>query len=269
MFLENCLILDNCSLGSENYLLKIKSNKCIENSKPGQFFMLKCKNEITILRRPISLHYVDRKNQTLEFYFETKGKGTKEFSKLKKDDFIEIQGPLGNGFSTDTKNENILIIGGGMGIAPMKLTIEALAQNNYITFIAGARSQSHIKILDNFNLANIPTHVATDDGSYGFHGNVVQVLENLLTQNKYDKILTCGPHKMMEALYNVARRENIKIEVSLEERMACGVKACVGCSIKTKNGMKKVCADGPVFNGYDVMEKDYLVDFSEATICCN
>ncbi|MGL4688173.1 MAG: dihydroorotate dehydrogenase electron transfer subunit [Fusobacteriaceae bacterium] len=269
MFLENCLIMDNSSLGSDNYLLKIKSEKCIENSKPGQFFMLKCKNEITILRRPISLHYVNKKEKILEFYFETKGKGTREFSKLKKDDFIEIQGPLGQGFSTDLKNENILVIGGGMGIAPMKFTIETLAFNNNITFIAGARSKEYIKILDNFDLSNISTHIATDDGSYGTHGNVVQVLKSLLLMGKYDKILTCGPHKMMEAIYNVAKSENIKIEVSLEERMACGIKACVGCSIKTKNGMKKVCADGPVFSGYDVMEKDYLVSLDEVTLCCN
>ncbi|MGL4393365.1 MAG: dihydroorotate dehydrogenase electron transfer subunit [Fusobacteriaceae bacterium] len=249
MFLENCLVTENILVAENYFLLKVKSEKCFDDVKAGQFFMLKCQNEINILRRPISLHYADKKNNILEFYFEVKGNGTREFSRLKKNDTINIQGPLGNGFGTNISGGKVLVIGGGMGIAPTKFLIEELRKKNSVTFIAGGRTKIHTNILKNFSLENIETHIATDDGSEGLKGTVVDVMEKLLPEKKFDRIFTCGPHKMMEFVAKVAQREKIKIEVSLEERMACGVKACVGCSIKTKIGMKKVCHDGPVFDG--------------------
>ncbi|MBC2855733.1 MAG: dihydroorotate dehydrogenase electron transfer subunit [Cetobacterium sp.] len=254
MFLEECQILENKFVGDRYYLMKIQAGKSAGVSKAGQFFMLKCKNDIRVLRRPISLHFADSENSTLEFYYEVKGGGTNEFSSLKPGDSINVQGPLGNGFNTEVEDKEIMVIGGGMGIAPTKYLIEKLSKNNRVTFIAGGRDAGAVKILENLNLDGVKVCVVTDDGSVGEKGNVVSIMQKVLIDNKIDLVQTCGPHKMMEAVAKVALENDIECEVSLEERMACGIKACVGCSIKTLDGMKKVCYDGPVFNAKIIVD---------------
>ncbi len=256
MFLEDCKVLENVKVGEGYYLMKIESEKASQHSKAGQFFMLKLKNEIRILRRPISLHHADRENNILEFYYEVKGGGTKEFAQLKEGETLNIQGPLGTGFTTDVKNKTCVVIGGGMGIAPTKLLINELKRENNVIFIAGGRNEGAINILKNINLENVETYITTDDGSVGQKGNVVTVLTELLKEKEIDMIQTCGPHKMMEAIAEVAGNNEVFCEISLEERMACGVKACVGCSIKTLDGMKKVCHDGPVFDSKIIVDVD-------------
>lgn len=265
MFLENCLIIENKLISDRYFLIKIKANEeMVKNCNAGQFFMLQCKNEIFFLRRPISLHYADKKDNILEFYYEVKGNGTLDIASLRQGETINIQGPLGNGFDTDVKDKNIVIIGGGMGIAPMKLLVEKLNSHNKIFFVAGGRNGEVLEILSNFDLDNLTLYLTTDDGSVGEKGNVVDSLKNILVDNKIDLIMTCGPQKMMEAVAKVAFDNNIKCLISLEARMACGIKACVGCSIKTKQGMKKVCYDGPVFDARDIVE--YTPD--ENIGCC-
>lgn len=256
MFLEDCKVLENCKIGENYYLIKVKSEKASQHSKAGQFFMLKLKNEIRILRRPISLHYVDKDEKILEFYYEVKGGGTKEFATLEAGEILNIQGPLGAGFTTDVKDKKCVIVGGGMGIAPTKLLIDELKKQNEVIFIAGGREKEALNILENLNLEGIKTYITTDDGSLGEKGNVISVLSRVLSDEKIDMVQTCGPHKMMEAVAEVALKENVFCEVSLEERMACGVKACIGCSIKTLDGMKKVCHDGPVFDSKIILDID-------------
>ena len=254
MFLEDCKILENYQVGDNYYLMKIESKKAIQNSKAGQFFMLKVKNEIRVLRRPISLHFVDKDKNILEFYYEVKGGGTKEFSTLKATDVINIQGPLGNGFKTEISEKKCVVVGGGMGIAPTKLLIDNLKKNNEVIFIAGGRNLGALEILKNLNLEGVTTYITTDDGSVGEKGNVISVLSRVLKENKIDMVQTCGPHKMMEAVAKTSLEAGVFCEVSLEEKMACGVKACVGCSIKTLDGMKKVCHDGPVFDSKIIVD---------------
>ena len=136
MFLEDCRVLENIHVGGNYYLMKLKGDKTIDPSCAGQFFMLQCKNGSTLLRRPISLHYINKKERTLEFYYEVKGKGTKEFSCLSEGDTINIQGPLGHGFTTDVEDKTIVVVGGGMGIAPMKLLIESLSEKNNVISVS-------------------------------------------------------------------------------------------------------------------------------------
>ena len=265
MFLEDCLILENKHIAGQNYLMRLKSEKAVEASKAGQFFMLKCENRIYTLRRPISLHYADKEKKELEFYYEVKGGGTKEFAQMKAGETINIQGPLGHGFSTDMEGKELMVVGGGMGMAPMKLLIEVLKKNNRVTFIAGGRNAEAVEILSNFNLDGVGLHVTTDDGSAGAKGNVIVKMEELMQSKKFDMVFTCGPHKMMEAVAKTSAKYNTECEVSLEERMACGVKACVGCSIKTKAGMKKVCHDGPVFKAETIVDLDPV---EKTETCC-
>ena len=250
MFLEDCIIIDNIQISDDKYLLRVKSKESYKYSKAGQFFMLKSS---TFLRRPISLHYID--NDVLEFYYQVKGEGTQYLSKLKKDDTINIQGPLGNGFDTSIQNKKVLIVAGGMGIAPIKLLIEKLIANNSITLIMGGANESAIKIMQRFNTYNIELYITTDDGSVGDKCNTVDKTKEILKEKSFDIIYTCGPTIMMKGLIKVARENNILCYASLEERMACGVNACLGCNIEIKdenseNGyiLKKVCHDGPVFD---------------------
>ena len=250
MFLEDCIIIDNIQISDDKYLIRVKSKESYKYSKAGQFFMLKSS---TFLRRPISLHYID--NDVLEFYYQVKGEGTQYLSKLKKDDTINIQGPLGNGFDTSIQNKKVLIVAGGMGIAPIKLLIEKLIANNSITLIMGGANESAIKIMQRFNTDNIELYITTDDGSVGDKCNTVDKTKEILKEKSFDIIYTCGPTIMMKGLIKVARENNIQCYASLEERMACGVNACLGCNIEIKdenseNGyiLKKVCHDGPVFD---------------------
>lgn len=258
MFLEDVKVIENIKIADNYYLMRVEGIKIPQHSKPGQFFMLQCKDSSKVLRRPISLHNVD--GNILEFYYEALGKGTKEFTRLSTDETINIQGPLGNGYDIDLKGKNIVVIGGGMGMAPIKYLIKGLKGNNNITFIGGGRNAGAVKIIEKFDFQNIELKVATDDGSVGLKGNTVDILKELL-KNKdknIDIIYTCGPHPMMEAVAKVAQENNIRCQVSLEERMACGIKACVGCSILTKKGMKKVCYDGPVFESTDIVDVDVI-----------
>ncbi|MEI0540162.1 dihydroorotate dehydrogenase electron transfer subunit [Brachyspira pulli] len=250
MFLEDCIIIDNIQISDDKYLLRVKSKESYKYSKAGQFFMLKSS---TFLRRPISLHYID--NDVLEFYYQVKGEGTQYLSKLKKDDTINIQGPLGNGFDTSIQNKKVLIVAGGMGIAPIKLLIAKLINNNSITLIMGGANESAIKIMQRFNTNNIEVYITTDDGSVGDKCNTVDKTKEILKEKSFDIIYTCGPTIMMKGLIKVARENNIQCYASLEERIACGVNACLGCNIEIKdenseNGyiLKKVCHDGPVFD---------------------
>ena len=251
MFLEDSVVIDNIQISDDKYIIKVKSKESYKYSKAGQFFMLKSN---TFLRRPISIHYID--NDILEFYYQVKGEGTKYLSQLEKDDILNIQGPLGNGFDISFKDKNILLVAGGMGIAPFKLLIEKLLyNNNYITLIMGGANETAIKIITRFDTSSIDLYITTDDGSVGDKGNTVDKTKELLKQKNFDIIYTCGPTVMMKGIVNIANENNILCYASLEERMACGVNACLGCNIEIKDNnsesvyiLKKVCHDGPVFD---------------------
>lgn len=252
-WVENAVIIENKKLAEGYYIMKVKSPKIAEVAVAGQFSMLQPKNEIRILRRPISIHSVDKTLGEMEYYYEVLGGGTKEFATLSEGDIINIQGPLGKGFDLNVEGKKVVAVGGGLGIAPLKELLVQLKDKNEVLHIAGGRNEKHLSILSSFP-SDIKTLVATDDGSLGHKGNTVEVLREYLKENKVDIIYTCGPHVMMEAVARVAKEYGIRCQVSLEERMACGVKACMGCSIPTTKGMQKVCYDGPVFEAEEVID---------------
>lgn len=256
MFLKECEIIKNIRVGSNLFVLTVQNREASVRSKAGQFFMLQCKNKANFLRRPISLYNSDPINGTLEFLYEVKGEGTLEFSKLLTGQTINIQGPLGNGFDTGIENKNIAVIGGGMGIAPLKLLIKQLKETNNIKLFLGVRSKDYNDILKSFEsvIKKENIFISSDDGSVGEKGNIVTIFERSIEKYNFDKAYSCGPEKMLNVLHKVTRVNNIKLDISLEERMACGVKACVGCSIKMRDGMKKVCYDGPVFSSEQIIE---------------
>jgi len=254
MFLEEGAVLSNVNIAENKYLMKVVSEKSCAFAKPGQFYMLRLRDAYFTLRRPVSIHYANPRTNVLEFYYEVKGSGTKDLSGFRSTEGIGIQGPLGKGFDTNQRGKELLLVGGGMGLAPMKFLAETLREHNRITLVAGGKDAGSLKILENFDLEGMELYITTDDGSLGYKGTVIPKVSQLLTEKKFDGIYVCGPGVMMNLVGRLAVMEGISCEVSLESRMACGVKACVGCSFLSNEGMKKVCADGPVFNAEIIRE---------------
>lgn len=232
-------IISNESLIDGIYKMVVEEKNSI---KPGQFYMLKTYGE-TLLPRPISVS--ERDDNTITFLYAVVGTGTKDFSKLKAGDYIDLTGPLGNGFKTEGLGK-VALVTGGIGIAPMlevAKDIKRINKENIIDLYAGFREDIYLvedmrKYLDKVN-------ISTDTGKHGHKGFVTDMLK----VEDYDTILCCGPEIMMNKVVNMCREKNVKVYVSMEKHMACGVGACLGCTCKTKEGNKRTCKDGPVFDG--------------------
>lgn len=244
-------VLSNNSINDSIFDMVVKAPELAEMAKAGQFAELYTNSDALLLPRPISICEVDKANGALRFVYQNVGKGTNLFSKLKKGDKIQILGTCGNGYTLGEENEHHILVGGGIGVPPLLELAKNLKGKK--TVILGFRSGCFLK--EEFEKYADEVHIATDDGSVGFKGNVVQLMESLNIQG--DKIYSCGPKIMLKFLSQYAEKNNIACQVSMEERMACGIGACVGCVIKIKDNegwtYKKVCKDGPVFNSKEVI----------------
>jgi dihydroorotate dehydrogenase electron transfer subunit len=214
--------------------------------------MVKCGEE-TILRRPLSIHSVDMKSGAIELLFTPVGKGTEWLANQDIGTQIDLLGPLGNGFSVKRGDGHILIVAGGIGIAPMKfLATAAIESGHRVIFLLGAKTAKGLYPSDKLP-AGIELIRITDDGSCGQRGVVTTLIAAYI--RNIDQVFVCGPRAMYE---EISRQQNKhkwpqEIQVSLEARMGCGFGACYGCSILTKQGMKRICRDGPVFNIKDII----------------
>ena len=220
-----------------------------EQAKAGQFLHILCGGD-AYLRRPISICDVTE-GKYLRFIFEVRGEGTKSLAEKKVGEGIDILGPLGNGFSLHQEDaEDALLIGGGIGIFPLLNLAKELG--NKPNVILGFRNKDAVMMEEEFSAASSKLMIATDDGSYGFHGLVTDLLKQQMETGRVSRIYTCGPIPMMRAIAEIAKEHNIPVQVSLEERMGCGVGACVTCTCMVNGGRKRVCKDGPVFDGAEV-----------------
>lgn len=235
-------------VAQETYLLEFYSPQVASSTAPGQFVNIKVDSSYNpLLRRPFSVCHIEQ--QTVKILFNVIGRGTKILAGKKIGDEIDVLGPLGRGFEINDDFDTALIVAGGLGVAPFPLLTAQLKQKrkNILSFI-GAKTQNQFFL--NY-LANVS--VSTDDGSKGYHGTVVQLIEHYLTDHQISKakIFGCGPNQMLKALSAVATEFRIPCEVSLECEMACGVGLCQGCPVETADGTKKyrlVCKDGPIFS---------------------
>lgn len=215
----------------------------------GQFYMLRAwaADATPILSRPISVDDFDNQTGALTFLYQVKGEGTHKLAALKKDDTLTVTGPCGNGFDTAAlagQYKRIAVVGGGIGTAPLlQLAAELAAQGVDVDLYAGFRDEPYR--VDAFSAACRSVHIATDSGRHGHHGFVT----DLLDPAKYTAVCTCGPEIMMEKVAKMCLRAGVRVYVSREAKMACGVGACLGCTCKSKNGGVSVCKDGPVFEG--------------------
>ena len=222
-----------------------------ELAEAGQFAQLLAPG--FFLRRPISICQIDKAAGTIRMVFEVRGKGTEELSHLNAGDNIDLIAPLGHGFTkVDGK---AVCVGGGIGVPPM-LGI-ASEYGSDAAVITGFRNAAAVILQEDLKAAGCETVLCTDDGSAGIHGFVTTALEQHLQSNKTDIIYACGPTPMLKAVAALAKQYGVRCEVSLEQRMACGVGACLGCACRTqqegKEVYKHVCKDGPVFNAEEVI----------------
>ena len=221
-------------------------------TSPGQFVHIKCGEE-RLLRRPISV-CACQENQghdALTIVFEVRGAGTDWLSRREPGDRLDVLGLLGHGFRMDPKGR-YLLVGGGIGVPPM-LGCAQYAPGR-CDAVVGARDRDHALLLPEFQAVCATVAVATEDGSVGAKGFVTGPMEQLLKENRYDAVLACGPKPMLKAVWELARKYDTPCQVSMEERMACGVGACLGCATPMTDGtMKHVCKDGPVFDASEVV----------------
>ena len=228
-------------------LIKLTDEKPLPEMMPGQFVEVRVDGSTsTFLRRPISINFVDREKNELWLLVATVGDGTKQMAKLQPGDTLNCVLPLGNGFTPAKQGEKVLLVGGGVGVAPLLYVgAEMKRQGIEPTFLLGARTANDLLMLPVFNMYG-RAYVTTEDGSMGEKGFVTN--HSILTKERFDRISTCGPTPMMKAVARYARQNNVDCEVSLENMMACGLGACLCCVEKTTEGNLCVCKDGPVFN---------------------
>lgn len=247
-YIMDMKVTENLRLHQNYCLLKLTPEGDLPEMLPGQFVEVKVDNATTFLRRPISINYIDRKKNELWLLIQIVGDGTLTMSELRAGDSVNIILPLGNSFTIPEKTDGqeLLLIGGGVGTAPMLYLGDHLRQLGFApSFLLGARSQNDILQLSDFEALGT-VYITTEDGSLGEKGYVTQ--HSILQNKRFDRIYTCGPKPMMMAVAKVAREADIACEVSLENTMACGIGACLCCVEKTTSGHICVCTEGPVFN---------------------
>ena len=250
---EICTVVSQESIGAGIYSMWIQTDRIAADAKPGQFVSLYTNDKSKILPRPISLCEIDKENGRLHLVYRVTGQGTgtDEFSQMKAGDTIPVLGPLGNGFPQE--GENVFLIGGGIGVPPM---LEMAKQLNCEKQIILGYRDKNLFLRDEFE-AYGEVFVATEDGSVGTKGNVLDAIrEQNLTA---DVIYACGPTPMLRAIKEYAAEKGIKCYISLEEKMACGIGACLACVCQSKDvdhhsnvHNKRICKDGPVFLAEEV-----------------
>jgi dihydroorotate dehydrogenase electron transfer subunit len=227
-----------------------------ENTVPGQFVGVYTVNKAALLPRPISVCEVDKERSAIRLVYRVVGTGTAEFALYEPGDYIMILGPLGNGFPLDKADgKNVVVMGGGIGVPPLLETAKRLTNAASVSAVMGYRD-SETFLSDEFEKYS-KLYIASDDGSVGTKGNVIDALKE--NNINCDVIFACGPMPMLKGIKAYAAEKGIKAYLSLEERMACGVGACLGCICKTKEvdhhshvKNARICTDGPVFDADDL-----------------
>lgn len=248
---EICVVSENVQLTDKVFSLKLETEEIAKLSFSGQFVHIKC-GEGNLLRRPISIS--DAEDGILTVVFERKGEGTKWLSERKAGDKIDVLGPLGNGYDLTKAGDKPLFIGGGIGVPPLYL---ASKNTKNADAILGFRNKDAVILKELFDKSCSEVFVCTDDGSNGKKAFVSDVLNEEIAIKKYTAIYSCGPRPMLKAIAEIAKENDIFCQVSMEERMGCGVGACLVCACKVKSNdndfaLKHVCKDGPVFNAEEV-----------------
>jgi len=262
-------ILYNKKIKGNYFHLVLQAPKITKESLPGQFLHIKVNDAYEpLLRRPFSIHRLTGVN--VEVLYEVVGRATQILSHRKPGEYLDVIGPLGNGFQLNTKHKTLsILVAGGMGVAPLVFLAQRLAKQRPMVLI-GAKTEKQALREKEFERLGCKVKVATDDGSVGFKGKATELLDNILASRfrlhasgskkhvacslqHAAQIYACGPRPMLKEISRISKEYNISAQVSLEEHMACGIGACLGCVVNTKDGFKRVCKEGPVFNADEII----------------
>lgn len=242
-----------------------------ETARPGQFVHISCGSTLDpLLRRPLSIHALDRDKGRLLLFYKVVGKGTALLSRHNRGDMISVLGPLGHGFSAPAKHTQVIAVAGGLGIAPLYFFLQELAgAGTGAEVFFGAVTEKQLFYKDEIAHMGHRVLLSTDDGSCGYHGTVTALLTEYLRENTNHggfhrhggaeaRVYACGPRGMLRQLTDIIVKAGVSGEVSLEERMGCGVGACLSCACKTKAEenewrYRRVCVEGPVFPTAEVI----------------
>lgn len=239
-------IVSNTRAVDDVYKLVVKIDGNLA-ARPGQFVQLRLPSNEFTLRRPLGI--ADLNGDRLTMFYRLVGRGTKFLSTVGEGAALDLIAPLGNGFSI-VDGKKILLVGGGVGLAPLLFSARSF---DNVDVLIGGKTASEAELWSReFDGLVAQKFVTTDDGSAGVKGFVSDLLPEILSKKIYDAVLVCGPPIMMKNVAALVLEKNIRCEVSMEGRMACGLGACLSCSIDTTNGRRKVCKDGPIFDAAEV-----------------
>ncbi len=261
----NAQVLSNAEIfgyrEARYFLLRVNAPEIAAEGKPGQFCMIKCGPD-SLLRRPLSIHAASPSGDIDFLYDNNRGRGKNWLSKIAAGSKLDIIGPLGNGFYIDRKMNNILLVAGGIGIAPLLYLAEkVIGLGKNVILLQGARCREGLYPDDLLpsGMENIKVVERPDNNNHLPLGKVTEFLP--AHSNSADQIFACGPQAMLEAISNQVDNKAVTkpVQVSLEVRMGCGLGTCYGCSIKTRQGMQRVCKDGPVFNIKDIIWQEVRI----------
>ena len=236
---------------SPAWLLWMYAPSLAEAGKPGQFVMVRCaEGHDPLLRRPLGIHRVDSVGRVALLY-QVAGRGTAWLSQRKPGDPIDLIGPLGNGFVVKPETRSLLLLAGGIGFTPLAFMADmAIKEGRTVTVVMGSRSVKYLYPESQLP-EGIKIVIATEDGSKGRRGLVTQIVDEFV--GHADQVFACGPPAMYRSMTKLDCLKGKSVQVSLEEKMACGLGACYGCTVKTRMGPKQVCQDGPVFDLADIV----------------
>ena len=256
-------ILSNKHMIRNYYKLSLYLPEIVRSAQPGQFVMLRISDGYQpVLRRPFSIHSIGGRRlgykNRVEILYEVVGGGTKILSKKKSGEYLDVLGPLGNGFNLSSISypPSAILVAGGIGVAPLFFLAQCIIErarhsalsNPFI--LIGAKTKKEILCKKEFENLGLDVKISTDDGSAGFKGKAPGLLRHLLAniEHRVSSIYACGPKLMLKEISIVSKKSNIPAQICLDEYMACGLGICLGCMVKTKKGYLAVCRDGPVFD---------------------
>lgn len=248
-------VTNNRNVGPGLYVLTIEAVEIAGLVQPGQFIHMKLPRfESHLLRRPFSVYATT--DDTIEILYQVVGSGTRHMSSLDHGDVVDIIGPIGRGWNPSDDIKRALLVGGGVGAAPLYLLAERLKKQGVdTTVVLGAQTVETLVCIDRYSeLFDSEVRCATDDGSFGRAGFCTSLVEEALQEKDFDYLACCGPEPLMKIVASMVQDMNaLHCEVSFERRMACGIGACLSCVVETVDGMKRACVDGPVFDARKVM----------------
>ncbi len=257
-------ILENREIGSQRYKMALSAPQIGRQAKPGQFIHVRVSKSFSpLLRRPFSVHRAQ--GQKIEILYKVVGKGTEILSRKSKDEYLDILGPLGKGYqlpSATSKISDIILVAGGTGVASLLFLAESISLANpelSILVLIGAKNRKELLCEGDFRRLGCRVEVATENGTKGYKGLASDLLQKCLPlsgDKPKSTVFACGPSGMLKMIGKISRKHRFPCQVSLEERLACGVGACLGCVVKAKGSTytyKRVCKDGPVFDAGELI----------------